>query len=62
MYVIKVMHINVVCICRYMYLQIDIIVKGAITILNTVAAGAVINYANRKVIYKNCAPLTNCLS
>ena len=56
------MHINVVCICRYMYLQIDIIVKGAITILNTVAAGVVINYANRKVIYKNCAPLTNCLS
>ena len=62
MYVIKVMYINVVCICRYMYLQIDIIVKGAITILNTVAAGAVINYANRKVIGKNCAPLTNCLS
>ena len=62
MYVIKVMHINVVCICRYMYLQIDIIVKGAITILNTVAAGAVIIYANRKVIYKNFAPLTNCLS
>ena len=56
------MYINVVCICRYMYLQIDIIVKGAITILNTVAAGAVINYANRKVIGKNCAPLTNWLS
>ena len=56
------MHINVVCICRYMYLQIDIIVKGTITILNTAAAGAATNYANRKVIYKNCAPLTNCLS
>ena len=62
MCVIIVTHIHVVCICRYMYLQIDIIVKGTITILNTAAAGAATNYANRKVIYKNCAPLTHCLS
>ena len=29
---------------------------------NTAAAGAAINNINKKVIFKNCAPFTNCIS
>ena len=36
-------------------------VKGTITVNNTAAAGAA-NNTNRKVIFKNCAPFTNCIS
>ena len=37
-------------------------VKGTIRIPNTAAAGTAVNNANEKVIFNNCAPLTNCIS
>ena len=37
-------------------------VKGNITVNNTAADGAAANNANKKVIFKNCAPFTNCIS
>ena len=39
-----------------------ILVKGTITVYNTAAADADANSTNKKVIFKNCAPLTNCIS
>ena len=36
--------------------------KGTITISNTAAAGAALNNVNKKVIFKNCAPFTDCTS
>ena len=39
-----------------------ILVKGTIIINNTSGAGAGANSINRKVIFKNCAPFTNCIS
>ena len=46
-----------------MWLQwcIHILVKGNISINNTAAAAADQN-RNKKVIFKNCAPFTNCIS
>ena len=43
------------------YSDAYILVKGNKTVNNT-AAGAVANNTNKKVIFKNCAPLTNCIS
>ena len=37
-------------------------VKGNITVNNTATAGADANNTNKKVIFKNCAPFTNCIS
>ena len=37
-------------------------VKGTITVNNTAAADANTNNTNKKVIFKNCAPFTNCIS
>ena len=39
-----------------------ILVKGNITVNNTAAADADANNTNKKVIFKNCAPFTNCIS
>ena len=39
-----------------------ILVKGKITVNNTVDAGAAANNTNKNVIFKNCAPFTNCIS
>ena len=39
-----------------------ILVKGTITVDDTPAAGAAANNTNKKVILKNCAPLTNCIN
>ena len=39
-----------------------ILVKGKITVNNTAAADADANNTNKKVIFKNCAPFTNCIS
>ena len=39
-----------------------ILVKGTITVNDTSAAGAAANNTNKKVIFKNCAPFTNCIS
>ena len=38
------------------------ILKGTITVNNTAAADADANNINKKVIFKNCAPFTNCIS
>ena len=37
-------------------------VKGTITVPNTAPAGAAADNANKKVIFKNCAPFTNHIS
>ena len=39
-----------------------ILVKGTITVNNTAVQGAGANNINKKVIFKNCAPFTNCIS
>ena len=44
------------------YSDAYILVKGAITVNNTAAQGAAANNTNKKVIFKNCAPFTNCIS
>ena len=44
------------------YSDVYILVKGTITVNNTSAAGADANNTNRKVIFKNCTPFTNCVS
>ena len=44
------------------YNDVYILVKGNIIVINTAGAGAVANNANKKVIFKNCAPFTNCIS
>ena len=38
------------------------ILKGTISVNNTAAQGAAANNTNKKVIFKNCAPFTNCIS
>ena len=35
-------------------------VKGTITVNNTAAANVKANNTNKKVIFKNCSPFTNC--
>ena len=45
------------------YSDAYILVKGTISVNNTAAAaGAAANNTNKKVIFKNCAPVTNCIS
>ena len=44
------------------YSDAYILVKGTIAVNDTSAEGAAANNANKKVIFKNCAPLTNCIS
>ena len=44
------------------YSDAYILVKGTITVNNTAAADADANNTNKKVIFKNCAPFTNCIS
>ena len=44
------------------YKDAYIIVKGTITVNNTAADGAATNNINKKVIFKNWAPFTNCIS
>ena len=44
------------------YSDVYIHVRGTITVNNTVAEGAAANNSNKKVILKNCAPFTNCIS
>ena len=43
------------------YSDAHILVKGNITVNNTAAAGADANNTNKKVIFKNYAPFTNCI-
>ena len=44
------------------YSDAYILVKGTVTINDTSAAGAAANNTKEKVIFKNCAPFTNCIS
>ena len=44
------------------YSDAYILVKGIIKVPNTVAVGAAVNNANKKVIFKNCAPFTDCIT
>ena len=44
------------------YSDVYILVKGTITVNNTAAADADANNTNKRVIFKNCAPFTNCIS
>ena len=44
------------------YSDADILVKRNITVNNTAAGGTDANNTNKKVIFENCAPLTNCIS
>ena len=44
------------------YSDAYIIVNGTITVNNTAADSAAANNINKKVIFKNCAPFTNCIS
>ena len=44
------------------YSDAYILVKGTISVNNTVANGVAANNTNKKVIFKNCAPFTNCIS
>ena len=44
------------------YSDAYILVKGTITVNNTAADGAAANNTGKKVIFKNCAPFTNCIS
>ena len=46
----------------YDYSDAYIHVKGNITVNNTAADGAAANNTNKKVIFKNCAPFTSCIS
>ena len=44
------------------YSDAYILVKGTITVNNTAAADADANNTNKKIIFKNCAPFTICIS
>ena len=44
------------------YSDAYILVKGTISVTNTAAACAAANNTNKNVIFKNCAPFTNCIS
>ena len=44
------------------YSDAYILVKGNITVNNTAAEGAAATNTNKKVIFENCAPFTNCVS
>ena len=44
------------------YSDAYILVKGTITVNNTAAADTDANKTNKILIFKNCAPFTNCIS
>ena len=44
------------------YSDAYILFKGTITVTNTAAQGQPNNWTNKKVILKNCAPFTKCIS
>ena len=48
------------CLCDYS--DTYILVTGAISVTNTIAAGAAGNNNNKQVIFKNYAPFTDCVS
>ena len=46
----------------YDYSDAYILFKGTITVEGAAAEGAGVNTTTNKVIFKNCAPFTNCLT
>ena len=44
------------------YADLYIFVKGKMRVANGSAAGAVANNTNKKVIFKDCTPFTNCMN
>ena len=44
------------------YSDAYILVKGTISVNNTADADAAVDNNNKEVIFKNCAPFTNCIS
>ena len=42
--------------------DVYILVKGTLAVRNTEAEGPAVNRTNEKVIFKNCAPLTSCIT
>ena len=42
--------------------DVYILVKGTLAVRNTEAEGPAVNGTNEKVIFKNCAPLTSCIT
>ena len=44
------------------YSDVYILVKGTIHVNNTAQGAAAPNNGNKKVIFENCAPFTNCIS
>ena len=46
------------CDCSDAY----ILVKGNVTVNNAAGEDAAANNTNKKTIFKNCAPFTNCIS
>ena len=44
------------------YSDAYILLKGTITVTNTAAAGVAVNNTNKKVIFKNYAPFTDCIT
>ena len=44
------------------YSDAYILVKGNVAVNSTAADGAAANNTNKKLIFKNCAPFTNCIS
>ena len=44
------------------YSDAYILVKGTISVNNTAADDVAVNNTNKKVIFKNCAPFTNCIN
>ena len=43
------------------YSDAYVLLKGSISVNNTAAAGAAANNINKKVIFKNCTPFTDCI-
>ena len=44
------------------YSDVCILIKGNISVNNPPAEGSAANNAAKKVIFKNCAPFTSCIS
>ena len=44
------------------YSNAYILLKGTITLPNTATKGATVNNTNKKVIFKNFAPFTDCIT
>ena len=44
------------------YSDLYILVKETITVPNTAAVGTAVNNTNKKVIFKNCVPFTDCIT